>query len=278
VSEFSPPDYPTRDETAARLRRRQRQGAAWLLTLIMAPLLLVVAVNVFKSSDRSPGTNTSNTMPTAIAPGAAYDGKQSKRLPVRVTPDTNIVDGQVVTVSGSGFPANADIAVIMCTNAAQTFGVDACDIMTSTGVSGVRNVTNSDGVLQVQYTVHRYITIAGQQVDCAKGNIDPAEYQQVLDTDGPFSSTTMPGGFSCIIAAAVLADHDQSGGWPIAFEGAQIGPGSPTPTTPVVTAAAPPPSYIEQPYGTPVTSYLIAPGYPTGPSQPETTTTTTTNR
>ena len=212
-------------------------------------------------------------MPQAIAelaPGAAYDGKESKRLPVRVTPDTNIVDGQVVTVSGSGFPANADIAVITCTNAAQTLGVDVCDIMTSTGVSGVRNVTNSDGVLQVQYTVHRYITIAGQQVDCAEGNIDPADYQQVLDTDGPFSSTTMPGGFSCIIAAAVLADYDQSGGWPIAFEGAVLGAGAPTPTTPVVTAAPGTPPHVDEPRGTTATTSFVAPT-PTGTHGSETT-------
>lgn len=242
MSDSETPDYTSSSD---RLDGADpgRQRRIFVLTLVLVPIIAIATAFAVSRS----GDDDVPAPPSVVAPASPIDGKESQRLPVRVTPDTGIVDSQLVTVTGSGFPANEAIAIVMCTNAAQTRGVDACDVSTSTAMNGVSTTTTSEGLLQAQYQIRRFITIAGETVDCAQGNVDPADYQHVLDTDGPFSTTTKPGGFTCIIAAAVLSDYDRSGGWPIAFEGAQLGPGAPTPTTPVITEPDPPATFVEPP-------------------------------
>lgn len=228
------PDYTNESDSRDDPLRRQR----WIfaLTLVAVPLVLIaVAAAVSMSSSSSPETTPP---PTQIAPAAPTDGKASLRLPVTITPNRDLVDGQVVTISGTGFPANVDIAFATCTNASEQQGIDTCDLSTSTYMQGRKITTNRDGAFSEPYTVRRYLTVAGQPVDCGRGNLDP----------DATTVTTMPGDFTCVMGAGVLANYDISGGGPVAFAGAEFTAGI-NPTTPqIVTPPAPTP-YTEEPIG-----------------------------
>jgi hypothetical protein len=232
------PDYASGSDSRVDPLRRQRR--AYALTLVAVPLVVagvLIAVGMWPSS--SPSSPHPSPPPAQIAPEAPTDGKASLRLPVTITPNRDLVDGQVITISGTGFPANVDIAFATCTNASEQHGIDTCDLSTSTYMQGRKIVTNSDGAFSEPYTVRRYLTVAGQPVDCGRGNIDP----------DATTVTTMPGDFTCVVGAGVLTNYDISGGGPIAFAGAEFTAGiSPAPseviTPPPPTVESPPPSAL----------------------------------
>lgn len=307
----------------------------------------------------------------ALTPASPIDGKATKRHPVRVTPDTGLVDGQQVTVTGSEFPPNADIGVVMCTNAAATIGVDACDISTSSFLAGQQIRTTSDGTFSLQYTVRTHFRIkdpnapaptpagpsgptvctddgvtttcsagplppatsiesftpgkdgavdmvqcevladgtkqctsspfipapdplAGtMEVDCLTGNVDPGQWALRVEAEGEQQAVaTDPGAFTCLVAAGLITDYDESGGWPVAFEGevfmtppssattvpattvptTDTTAGDPTapsttdPTTASVPTTAPPPVPtsipLPYPHSTPPASVTVDPAAP----------------
>jgi hypothetical protein len=238
------PDYATESNSHDDPLRRQRR--AFALTLVAVPLVLAVVLIVVSSWPSSSSSPPRPSPPPAqIAPGAPTDGKASLRLPVSITPHRDLVDGQEVTIRGSGFPANAEIAFATCTNASEQRGIDRCDLSTSTYLNGRRIVTNGDGTFSEPYTVHRYLNIAGQPVDCGRGNVDP----------DATSVTTMPGDFTCVIGAGVLTNYDISGGGPIAFAGEEFTAGISPPTSEAIT---PPPPTVASPPGTPVCTSLFA--------------------
>ena len=81
---------------------------------------------------------------------------------INVTPSANLVDGQVVTVSGSGFAPDAQASVFECGPVGE---VDYCDQLTSQVVS-----TDSAGNFSLSYAVSRLVGIPcqlGQFIDCA---------------------------------------------------------------------------------------------------------------
>lgn len=223
MSDPNTPDYvapPGTNEDSSRRRE-------WIATLVAVPVvLLLLVVVVSRLNDEHPPAQTGLAVPEAPT-----DGMASRLLDVRVSPDSDLVDGQEVTVTGSGFPAGQPFVVIMCTNAARVQGVNACDINTSTGMTGMGN-TATDGTFTFPYTVHRFIDVGGQSVDCMSGNVNPDDYARVVEAEGT-AGKVRPDGFTCIIAAALLNDYDQSGGWPISFAGAEF-------VTPVPTVIIPP--------------------------------------
>lgn len=228
------PDYASGSDSPVDPLRRQRR--AYALTLVAVPLVLamvLIAVSTWPSSSSS--TPHPSPPPAQIAPGAPTDGKDSLRLPVTITPNRDLVDGQVVMISGSGFPAAVEIAFATCTNASEQHGIDTCDLSTSTYMQGRKIVTNDDGTFSESYTVRRYLTVAGQPVDCGQGNIDP---------DAP-TVTTIPGDFTCVIGAGVLSNYDISGGGPVSFEGAEFTAGINPPMSQFTTPPAPLPTSIE---------------------------------
>jgi hypothetical protein len=80
---------------------------------------------------------------------------------ITVTPDTDLVDFQTVTVSGSGFSADFDLGVVMCTAGAPS--LDDCDLDTLDFA-----FTDATGSFTLDYTVERLIeTPAAGSVDCA---------------------------------------------------------------------------------------------------------------
>jgi hypothetical protein len=106
---------------------------------------------------------------------------------ITVTPDTNLVDFQTVTVSGSGFAAEATIGIAMCTSG--SLSVDNCDLDTSILVQ-----SDATGAFTTAYTVERLIeTPVSGPVDCA----------------------VAPG---CILGAANIADFTQSASASLGFD------------------------------------------------------------
>jgi hypothetical protein len=234
------PDYTPPDSDRQGARRQRR---FFVVALVLTPLLLVTGLFMASRGGDDDNASTEESTTSTIAAASPIDGKASKLLDVRVTPDVDLVDGQQVTVTGSGFPGPGPYAILMCTNQARQQGVNACDLSTSTGYSSGLGVMGSEGTFTETYVVRRFITIAGQTVDCATGNVDPAEYARLVEEEGR-AGPVRADGFTCAIVAAMVDDYDQSGGWPIAFEGAELGLTASTPTTPVITSpptGAPPP-------------------------------------
>jgi hypothetical protein len=106
---------------------------------------------------------------------------------VSVTPDVNLIDGQQVSVSASGFAANASIAVIECTVGAVS--QDNCDLSTLL-------FTNADGsgAVLTNYNVFRVIqpASASAAIDCAPSN--------------------------CVLAVADINDQTQAASTPLLFD------------------------------------------------------------
>ena len=91
---------------------------------------------------------------------------------ITVTPSTGLSDGQVVTVTGTGFtetPAVNDWSVTECragvldTPLTLSSAVDNCDVLTQpfTFVHA-----DAQGAISTPFTVHRTITVQNAAVDC----------------------------------------------------------------------------------------------------------------
>ena len=150
---------------------------------------------------------TPQPVPDPIVLGAPDDGKESVGLPVSVEPATGLLDGQMVTVTGSGFPSDVSVGVVMCTKEAGAEhgarGVDACNI----GYFA-QGTTDQQGAVSVEFEVRRVLVLDGQEVDCA----------------------SEPG--RCIIGMGMISDYDQSGGVAVDFD-----PSVPLPDPPTVELA-----------------------------------------
>jgi hypothetical protein len=80
---------------------------------------------------------------------------------VTVTPNTDLVDGQVVTVKGSGYTASSSLGMIQCVAGADS--IDDCDGLTATSFSA-----DANGRFQKAFTVRRVISHnVDQRTDCA---------------------------------------------------------------------------------------------------------------
>jgi hypothetical protein len=218
--------------------------------LVAVNALIVAAALVagFLLATRGSGTDERATDPTepstappstgaptveqllAILPASPIDGKQSWRLPVAVTPQSGVSDGQVVTVVGRGFGADESVGGVLCASEAAVEGVAACDLGTDGTYDHVTYATSSsDGLVQVDIVLRRSIaTPFTGPVDCASA----AE--------------------RCLVALGAVSDYDRSGGSFVAFAGA---PPFPEPSL----ALDPPGPYVP---GQPVTVHatgLLAP-------------------
>ena len=76
-----------------------------------------------------------------------------------VDPPAGLVDGQVVTVTGTGFAAGARVAVHQCRSA--PVGLVDCDLGTVTTVA-----VDDDGGFSLQHRVFAMINDWGSQIDC----------------------------------------------------------------------------------------------------------------
>jgi hypothetical protein len=80
---------------------------------------------------------------------------------VTVTPNTSLVDGQVVTAKGRGYTPSSSLGMIQCVAGADS--IDDCDGRTATSFSA-----DAQGGFERPFTIRRVITHnSGQQTDCA---------------------------------------------------------------------------------------------------------------
>jgi hypothetical protein len=256
--ELASPESNYADEDATRRSRR-----AWLITLLVVPLVAALVVVVANQGDSQPDGEAATSTTLAdeegegesvveLSPQAPWNGADSLLLPVNVEPATGLVDGQTVTVTGAFFPPNSSFGVVMCTTQAVEYGVSACDIGNFTS-----GTTAADGTFTATFPVRRYFSVAGQMVDCLAGNIEPADWMAARNAGEPPLSVTDPTRFSCIVAVGLISDYDQSGGFPISFEGAVTGPDAPAPATVPPVEFPDCPDYSVTP---PTTTYEWAPG------------------
>ena len=80
----------------------------------------------------------------AQMPAGPLDGKASWKLPVLAQPQSEVVDGQVVTVLGRGFVPSEQVGIVMCTSEAGVQGVAACDL----GVDGEKAWPSKEQITQ----------------------------------------------------------------------------------------------------------------------------------
>ncbi len=78
---------------------------------------------------------------------------------ITVTPATGLVEGDVVTINGTGFPANAFLAFVQC---GPGTGQEACNL------SNIRYVNaNASGSFSMSFTPRRILRTQGVNHDCA---------------------------------------------------------------------------------------------------------------
>lgn len=122
--------------------------------------------------------------------GSPGDGTESARLPVTVSPRTDLADDAEVRVTSDAFEPEDIVGVAVCLRKADTqdAGVEACD-----EVQGARFATDAQGRLDATYRVPRVITVGGRAYDCA------AKAER------------------CLVVAADASDYDRSGGQAITY-------------------------------------------------------------
>jgi hypothetical protein len=132
-------------------------------------------------------------------PSGAAEPNVPAAAAVTATPSTGLVQGDTVTVAGTGFPANTSVAVIQCIPGT---GVETCSYSTLTYVT-----TNGSGAFSTSFTPKRILVVGLTAYDCA----DPGQ---------------------CRIGAGVPPD----GAAGSAYTEIQFDPSVPPPPPPTITA------------------------------------------
>lgn len=194
------------------LSPRPRKGSGRLVALIgLLVLVGLGAVAVRNAAGRDPESDTparddaqvdendGDREAVAIDAAGRYDGLDSIRLPLEVTPDAELVDGMEVRARGAGYTPNAMVAIIQCAALSDGTGsVNNCDLS-----NYVLGSADDQGFVDMTLTVHRYIANADGEVDCAQQTV------------------------ACSIAIGNIADYDESGVVDVWFDGNVDGVRSP---------------------------------------------------
>jgi hypothetical protein len=202
------------DHLAAR-RRDDRIALGATLALALVAVMALVAVNLAGST---PGVDDQAAEergveldadppapPPAIGALAPHDGLDSLRHPLRVHPSVDLLDGQAVTVSGSEFPPDRDLGVVMCSGAVDLGGGAAqCQLAPFTPVR-----SRDDGTFEVEHVMRRIIWVGGHEIDCASPIPDGLEA-------------------TCVVAVGAISDYDESGIAPVRFDDSVPAPPAPS--------------------------------------------------
>ena len=133
-------------------------------------------------------TPTPEPTPAAVAVPAAAS--------ITVTPSTLLVQGDTVTVSGTGYPANALIGIIQCR--VPSSSVADCNQSTLSYTN-----TNASGSFSTSFTPRRTLIVGGTPIDCSGVN-------------------------ACKIGAGSVAEQTISDDYPIQFDPSIPPPPPPT--------------------------------------------------
>lgn len=125
---------------------------------------ILIAVGIFVVSVILTGSGPRESPAAEVRPGGAVAGSDEPAVPT-LTLDVidDLADGQSIRVVGSGFPAQNEVGVLICSpHLAPAEGIDRCS--TSTFTVGR---TDFEGRATVSYRVSRRIAVGGREVDCA---------------------------------------------------------------------------------------------------------------
>ena len=182
------------------------RGRALALLGIVA-LIAVGLVIVANSGDDDPTASDDAPPPQdesvsievdEVDASGRYDGLDSIRLPLEVTPDEGLIDGQTVTARGTGFSPGAMVAVIQCAGLGEQGSADNCDLSNYQLGSA-----DQQGNVDMSTTVHRYISNGTGEMDCASPDV------------------------SCAVAIGNINNYDESGVADVWFDGNVDGVRSP---------------------------------------------------
>jgi hypothetical protein len=143
-------------EVSQRIDRRRRRRSMRRRTVIGLSLAVVVAIALVVGLPTNSGVPSKVHKSQVIDPPAGRGG-------FSVTPSTGLVNNQPVTVSIHGLDPNAVVWITMCVGRPRSSqaGVNQCNApakMISLDPSGAASVT---------FTVSRYLSPGGYEVDCA---------------------------------------------------------------------------------------------------------------
>lgn len=182
--------------------------------LLVIVVLGIVAINVAGSGDDSADTDrerrppdaTGENDPVPVDAAGRYDGLDSVRLPLEVTPDSDLVDGLEIRARGAGYTPNAGVAIVQCAGTDGSGSIDNCDLS-----NYLLGSANDQGFVDMTLPVRRYIATGDGEIDCALATV------------------------SCAVAIGNISDYDESGVANIWFDGNVEGVHSPVITvTPTV--------------------------------------------
>ena len=211
VTHLGDPDVTGARQSLQTRARRQRadQTRARLAAAAVVAVALAAGAGVLSiASGTSPGGGERNEEINSDdgrallenLPSSPIDGKQSWRLPVGASPQSDLSDGDTVTIYGRGFEPNEALGVVHCGAEADTLnaGIDACDLGSSSGFSGVEYVSaDAEGNVVASVRVRRLIETPGfGRIDCASA---PER---------------------CLLGMGAISNYDRSGGVYINFAGA----------------------------------------------------------
>jgi hypothetical protein len=135
-------------------------------------------------------------------------------------PSSDLLDGQTITLSGTGFDPAAQVGMAECLTGAT--GTAQCDL------AGLRfTTTDASGSLSSQFTVTRVINVGGVLTDCATPNACVLGLEQ---TDNAAVSVSVPLSFEDVPIVAPVVTVDPSSGLldaqAVAVEGSGFTPGA----------------------------------------------------
>lgn len=164
----------------------------WAPTAIFAALVLLIGLVVVAQDPGADDPVDADDVALDLeAPAVAgpRDGLESRRHPITVTPAEGLADGQTVTVSGSNFPPNRSLGVVMCSplGPSPIGGVDNCQISPYTPVA-----SDAQGNFTAEFPVRRYISLSNGVHDCAAPPPEGAAH-------------------TCAVAVGAIDDYDESG-------------------------------------------------------------------
>lgn len=155
-------------------------------------------------------------------PAGPMDGKESWRLPVVAEPQSELADGDTITIYGRGFEPDESLGIVQCASEADTdaAGVGGCQLSTDDDGDGEPDSTygavtyanaDEDGSVVADVEVRRWVTTPTGRVDC-------------------FSLAER-----CLVGVGAISNYDRSGGTYIDFADA---PDFEQPTLAVTPAGA----------------------------------------
>ncbi len=188
------PEIVESSERAFKQAIWQRVGVLGLLVLVTATAVMFAARggdgNDDGGEDDQAESNGEITIQEVDLAGP-YDGLESIGLPLAVTPDIGLAEGDLVELVAEGFAPGTVVGVVECWIHEGGGSVDDCDL-------GGVVIAHADeqGMVFAEFPVRRYLALEGGTFDCALGGL----------VEG------------CRIAAGNVDDYDESGTARIFFD------------------------------------------------------------